>query len=113
MHFSGDGYFGFKLNWVGNGDINLHGDAINSITLQGNGKTDKVAEVVAQSYVKADDNLSIQVIKDGLIEFGRDASWLMASSYRLDNLKATSISGQHGGGDGFGFAQFLTIILKM
>ncbi|MBL0047041.1 MAG: T9SS type A sorting domain-containing protein [Bacteroidetes bacterium] len=101
LHFSGDGYLGFKLNWINNGDINIHGDASNSITLQGNGKIDKIAEVAMQTYVKADDNLKMQNIKDGLFEFGRDASWLMASSYRLDNLEATSIAGQSGGGDGF------------
>lgn len=101
LHFSGDGYFGFKLNPIGNGDINIHGDASNSITLIGSGKSDKIAEVVSPTYVKADDQIKMQTMQDGLVEFGNYSSWLMASSYKLKNLMATSIPGHAANSNGF------------
>lgn len=101
LHYSGNGYFGFKLNPIGNGDINIHGDASNSITLIGSGKNDKIAEVLSPTYVKADDNLKMQILHDGRIEFGNYSSWLMASSYTLRNMMATSLPGQAGYSNGF------------
>ncbi|MBL0046789.1 MAG: T9SS type A sorting domain-containing protein [Bacteroidetes bacterium] len=99
LQHSGDGYFGFKLSWMPNGGINLHGDASNIIRLQGNGKTDKIVEVVESSYVKADETIAMQSLTDGLVEFGTGASWHMASSYRINNVMASSKPYQSG--DGF------------
>jgi len=100
LHFSGDGYFGFKLNQLPNGDINIFGDASNSITLQGSGKTDKIAEIEPYTYVKASDNIAHLTVRNGAIEMGSQATWIAASSYSLLNLNVGSLPGQ-GYGSGF------------